>query len=562
MHLLRFHVLPDLRRKIRNLEADKKEADEKILSLSQAIYQYSQSDKANNKKLLKPFISTVRSNTLFPEVGFITDIKDRCGCSSGAKKTGIHKEIEKLRSDMKHSEDIIAILRKQESEKDREIQRLNCLFIGGRPPSALAKDCCYKDVSKITEDVSVLQRDKMELQRKLTEYHDGNETLHHKWKEQKKKIIQLEAYISEVSDAALFVEREANLKIKNQNRDISELKENLTRSTADGKSKEIKLLKKTLKEKNYQEQKFIFEIEYLKNKQNEIDHQLSAKNCDLVSELVKERDTMQAKVRILMERSHKPEDECNINRFYCQLKEKEMQIHKLQDELLKVRCDKLPSGSHGSLNLANSIRKAECERDCALNKVQSMKIENEAFSDKIRIMNDAKIHESKRIIQMEETISKLKLETQDLQSAKTPAFQTIKQLREENCELQIQLRSADEDYKKLNCNYNQVKMLSQQTESVLMNAQNQLEFTKCELSERESQICCLNKSNECLKDQIEKLSCEISKLKSLKSTAEREKEFYMMSLDKKNEKLQCVESKVESVTQLRDANRIMKTQIE
>lgn len=54
-----------------------------------------------------------------------------------------------------------------------------------------------------------------------------------------------------------------------------------------------------------------------------------------------------------------------------------------------------------------------------------------------------------------------------------------------------------------------------------MSAQNQLEFTKRELSERDSQICCTNKKNDCLKQQIEKLTEEISKLKTLKSTAER-----------------------------------------
>lgn len=563
----------DLRRKIRNLEADKKEADDKIAALSQAIYQYSQSDKAKNKKSVKPFVSTVRANTFFPDTAFIGDIREKCGC--GAKRTGVNKEIDKLKSDLKHCEDIITILRKQEGEKDREIQRLNCLFVGGRPTSALAKDCCYKDVSKITGDLSVLQLDKIALQAKLTEYLDRNEKLHHKWKQQKEKIAKLEAYIGEISDAALYVEREANLKIKNQNRDIAELKENVTKNTSDFKSQELKNLKRTLKEKNQQEQKLTFEIEYLKNKLNENEQQISSKNSQLVAELVKERDVLENKVKSLSQANSridvnlcgtsKVTDECNnLHRFYCQLKEKEAKIQQLQEEVQCLRCEKMPtnSSSHGTLAMTNHLRRVECERDCALNKVQSMKIENEALSDKIRIIGDSKLNESKRMIQLEETIAKLKLEIQDLHSSKTPTFQTIKQLREENCELQIKLRSADEDYKKLNCTYNQVKMLSQQTESVLMNAQNQLEFTKCELSERESQICCINKSNECLKEQIEKLTSEISKLKTLKSTVEREKEFYMMTLDKKNEKLQCAESKVESVTQLRDSNRIIKVQNE
>lgn len=552
------NLLLELRRKIRNLGADKKEADDKINALTQAVYQFSHTDKT--KKILKPFVSTVRSNTLFPDAAFIADVKS--GSFGGFHKGGVNKEIEKLRNDLRYTEDVLSVLKKQEDQKDREIQRLNCLFVGGRPPSALAKDCCYKGVSKITEDVGILQRDKIELQSKLSEYLEDNEKLHSKWKEQKKKVSQLEAYVREISEAALFVEREANLKIKNQNRDISELKEDLKRATADGKSKEIKSLRRTLKEKNQQEQKLTFEVEYLKNKLNENEQKLSSKNSELVAELIKERDILHNKIQMLTLRK-KPDEECDVNRFYCQLKEKENTIHKLQEELLQLKCESTPATSgHGSLAISNTLRRTECERDCALNKVQTLKMEIEALNDKMRVYSDTKINESKRTILLEETIAKLKFEVQDLQTSKTPAFQTIKQLREDNCELQIKLRSADEDYKKLNSTYNQVKMLSQQTESVLMNAQNQLEFTKCELSEREAQICCISKSNDCLKEQIEKLTTEITKLKTLKSTVEREKDFYMMSLDKKSEKLQCVESKVESVMQLRDTSRIMKAQIE
>lgn len=501
---------------------------------------------------------------MFPDPAFIADIKNSCGCGIGSRKPGVNKEIEKLRSDLKHSDEILNILRKQEIEKDREIQRLNCLLIGGRPVSALAKDCCYKDVSKITEDVSVLQRDKIELLRKLGEFEDSNDKLYRKWKDQKDKISRLEAYISEISDAALFVEREANLKIKNQKKDIYGLKENLNRCTADAKSQEIKQLKRTLKEKNQQEQKLLFEVEYLKNKLSEIENQMSSKNSELVGELVKERDILQNKLKMLSERCETPakENDSTTHRFYCQIKEQEAHIVKLQEELRDLKCEKVQTLPHGSLAMTNSLRRAECERDCALNKVASMKIENASLNDKIRIISDSKLNENKRIIQLEEIIAKLKLEVQDMQNSKTPAFQAIKQLREENCELQMQLKTADEDYKKLNCTYNQVKMLSQQTESVLMNAQNQLEFTKCELSERDAQICCITKSNECLKEQIERLTVEITKLKTLKSTAEREKEFFQMSLDKKSEKLMNVESKVGTMSQVKDSNRVLKVQIE
>ncbi|CRK90380.1 CLUMA_CG003994, isoform A [Clunio marinus] len=453
----------DLRRKIRNLEADKKEAEQRIASLTQTIYQYSQSDRIKSKKPQKPFISTVRANNFLPDPAFITDAKDGCKClSATSKKNVTQKEIEKLRSDLKYTQDLMAILRKQDGEKEREIQRLHCLLVGGRPTSALAKDCCYSGVS----------------------------------------------------------------------------------------------------------QKMIFEIEYLKDKMKENENRKSSRNCEIVAELIKERDILQNKVRMLTEFSEKNPrkiEDCNIPQLYCRLKDKETEIMALQEEIQELRCERgnlNPKQSYSNLAVTNSLRRLECEKDCALNKLQSMNIENEALNDKIRIMSDGKINESKRIMQLEETIAKLKMEIDDYQASKTPTFQTIKKLREENCDLQMKLRTAHEDYSKLKSTHNQSKMLSQQTESVLINVQNQLEFTKCELNERESQINSLNKSNECLKDQIEKLSVELGKIKSLKSTVEREKEFYMMTLDKRNEKLHSVEVKAESALQMRDSNRLLKMKID
>lgn len=547
------------------MEVDKKTLDEKCAELNQHVMRLNQSDKG--KKHIKPFVSTVRSNAPFPE---ISNDDTPCGCKSAIATSAsttnkkVLKEIEKLKNDLKYAQELNEVYKKQESEKDREIQRLSCLFIGGRPVSALAKDCCYKDVSKFSEDINHLQHDKIDLIAKLAEYEDRHEKIYQKWKQQRDKIRHMDAYLKEISEAALYVEREANLRIKNQNRDIAELKENLNKNVDGTKIKEIKELKRTLKEKNKQEQKLLFEIEYIKNKLNEHEKNSSSKNSDLVAELVRERDDLQNKLKNMCESQGKSSS-CNTNQHYCNMQEKEAEIARLKDEICNLQmASSHTHQSHGAagLTVTNSLRRAECERDCALNKLQSLKMDIVSLQDKVKVMQDTKISDNKKIIKLEENLSKLKLEIQDLHTSKTPAFATIKQLREENCELQIKLRTAGEDYQKLNCTYNQIKMLTQQTENVLMNVQNQLEFTKCELSERDAQICCLNKSNDCLKDQVEKLSADISKIKSEKCTVEREKEFYMMTLDRKNEKLQTVESRVETAMCLKTTNQKMKTQID
>lgn len=163
---------------------------------------------------------------MVPSKEFLESVKDRCHlhCPRSMKKTGIYKELERVKSELHYSQDVIAVLQKQEEEKDREIQRLNCLFAGGRPPAALAKDCCYKDVTRISEDLGKLQRDKIELQIKLNGCIAKHEKIQIKFNNVKRKNAELEAYINEIGDAALFVEREANLKIKDQKQRINELK--------------------------------------------------------------------------------------------------------------------------------------------------------------------------------------------------------------------------------------------------------------------------------------------------------------------------------------------------
>ena len=144
------------------------------------------------------------------------------------------------------------------------------MFSGGRPVAALAKDCCYKNVARITEDVELLQRDKVELQKKLTECLEQNDKFFVKYKSLKEKNIKLEDYLKEIGDAALFVEREANLKIKNQHKEILELKECLMKCSDGQLGHDLRNMKKTIKEKNLSEEKMQFEIEYYKEKLKEM----------------------------------------------------------------------------------------------------------------------------------------------------------------------------------------------------------------------------------------------------------------------------------------------------
>lgn len=92
---------------------------------------------------------------------------------------------------------------------------MNQLLQGGRPIDALTKDCCYRDISSLAEDVQQLQREKSKVQANYDQaMKNQNSTLQEiaRLKEQNDKLTR---ELSEIKDVALNVESEANLSLEN-----------------------------------------------------------------------------------------------------------------------------------------------------------------------------------------------------------------------------------------------------------------------------------------------------------------------------------------------------------
>lgn len=84
--------------------------------------------------------------------------------------------------------------------------------MGGRPASALGKDCCYRGIGKLSDDVDGLQRDKVALQQQLKD----TVLQQHEAMQRALKLAehnqQLEKDLREMEGVALQVESEANRK--------------------------------------------------------------------------------------------------------------------------------------------------------------------------------------------------------------------------------------------------------------------------------------------------------------------------------------------------------------
>lgn len=103
----------------------------------------------------------------------------------------------------------------QIKSRDREIKRLNSLLIGGRPPSALAKDCCYRDVGSLTEDIDTLQKQKSKLQMNLEESIERQHEAMERAMRLEENNQHLTKELNELKNVALSVETEANSSLTN-----------------------------------------------------------------------------------------------------------------------------------------------------------------------------------------------------------------------------------------------------------------------------------------------------------------------------------------------------------
>nr|XP_049466125.1 centrosomal protein of 135 kDa isoform X2 [Anopheles coluzzii] len=242
------HILAntELRSRVRSLQADKKQLEEKCLAAECKIRELqtgssesvkSRKDTANKQR--KPFISTVRAGTFYQppkccEQGGMQQPGGmpptcRCPCNQ-MKQVDVLHEVERLRVETQNQQGVIDALKNQVNSRDREIQRLGALFAGGRPAAALAKDCCYRDVNELGHDVATLQQEKLSLQQTLTEAQQTQERTARKLSRLSEKNQQLEKELREFESAAIKLESEANRKMLEHDRKNSDLQVKLQQS--------------------------------------------------------------------------------------------------------------------------------------------------------------------------------------------------------------------------------------------------------------------------------------------------------------------------------------------
>lgn len=131
---------------------------------------------------------------------------------------------------------------------------MNQLLAGGRPPLALAKDCCYRDISTLAEDIQRMQRQKSELQANYDQAIKAQTHALEEVAQLREENEKLSKELHDIKDVALSVETEANvsldalykrntalkLKLNDSKKRIQDLEAQLNSIGSTGSSKDLK----------------------------------------------------------------------------------------------------------------------------------------------------------------------------------------------------------------------------------------------------------------------------------------------------------------------------------
>lgn len=101
---------------------------------------------------------------------------------------------------------------------------MNHLLVGGRPPLALAKDCCYRGVSSLTDDIQELQREKSKVQADYDLARKNEQAAFEQIEKLKEQNEQIVKELNDLKEVALSVENEANSSLSTLHKHNSVLK--------------------------------------------------------------------------------------------------------------------------------------------------------------------------------------------------------------------------------------------------------------------------------------------------------------------------------------------------
>ncbi|XP_017758921.1 PREDICTED: centrosomal protein of 135 kDa-like [Eufriesea mexicana] len=152
------------------------------------------------------------------------------------KMNCLSHEVTKFKGELSLQIDNVQTLKSQLTTKEKEILRLKKMLEGGRPYSAVSKDCaCIKAESNFVmpnhnmddNELKILQQEKLELEQQLKEALNKQHDAMSQALKLADRNEELEKELRDIDHIALAVEADCNSAVKENNKRVSKLQEKL-----------------------------------------------------------------------------------------------------------------------------------------------------------------------------------------------------------------------------------------------------------------------------------------------------------------------------------------------
>ncbi|EDV51825.1 centrosomal protein of 135 kDa isoform X1 [Drosophila erecta] len=607
-------------RKIRNLELDKQHLqshNDGLQSQLDALLTKQMVSSVTNKKsqagigrqTKKPFITTVRSGNVLPTV-LGTALKcTKCNAGVFQKTTTTTKdgvtvtqtsgqeELDKMQNDLTAAGEQLEFFKRKVEARNREIRRLNDMLAGGRPPAALAKDCCYKDVGALSQDIDLLQREKSDLMLQVREFQDKMHDAMQRALSSEEDKVKLQTQLEELKEAALQVEQQANAEIDAKELELRQLQLELKKKGKDHRlaggfasnqsdkhnlNERLNLLTRREEELEATNEKHKKKLQKMQAKilelQKELKDQNKHSNVTLDEEKIRlssERDFFQKEYLRLMSKSG---SESEIAFLHAQIKSKDEELRALRSELFpggklqfsplkSVQYETLPPATaSSSTSTANSnrsdcvqaaIARVERERDCARSELERVRCERDTLREKqlCTVQLHAEELQTLRVRneELNDRLRQMERDNRELNSARLPTETNLVLLKEDLVQMRQRVASMQSEIDKLQTENGQITMLNDQNERIIADYQSKLLVAERHRQSADVRASTLDSSRESNRSEVAQLRVDIGALRQTYISLEHEKDTLLHQLDTKTERACKLEYELKDCKEKRNA---------
>nr|XP_033800677.1 centrosomal protein of 135 kDa isoform X2 [Geotrypetes seraphini] len=258
-------------------------------------------------------------------------------------------------------------------------------------------------------------------------------------------------------------------------------------------------------------------------------------------QIIRERDELQS----MLDRfeKHMAEIQSNVKMLTAERDKLNILYNQAQDELATMRWEAQSTASN-TLRNQTALHHIEDERDKAITDLRRMAAE-ESLKEKLKSQHDSLTYEKskmeEKIVELENTIYVLEKERFDLKSSVSVLKETITSLENEVKTQSYKLSQTSDDFSQQKIELGSIRLMNEQLQRSLEDAQHRLSVKKDELQLSQEQIVTLENRIDELNHKSSSQQEELNMLRSTVSVLDKEKDILQETVDDKTERIACLD---------------------